>query len=184
MTSREKLSEKGEQKRKGETIPFCSPLLFFLRTTSIYVVYIGHHGDKTAEIADIILPAPSFTEKNATYVNLEGRVQNSYAAVDPAGQAKVDWEIILDLAKLSGFALPYSNLAEIRARMAKTNPIFEHIDHISRYTMTSNTSRQKEFSSDVFDVPTENYYLTNSICRSSRTMQKCAELISKDTKIS
>jgi len=149
-----------------------------------FVVYIGHHGDKTAEIADIILPAPSFTEKNATYVNLEGRVQNSYAAVDPVGQAKVDWEIILDLARLSGIALPYSNLAEIRARMAKTNPIFEYTDHISRYTMPSNTSRQKEFSSDVFNVPIENYYLTNSICRSSRTMQKCAELISKDTKIS
>ena len=53
-----------------------------------FVIYIGHHGDKAAEIADIILPAPAFTEKNATYVNLEGRVQNTFAAIDKLGTSK------------------------------------------------------------------------------------------------
>jgi NADH-quinone oxidoreductase subunit G len=141
-----------------------------------FMVYIGHHGDKMAEMADIILPAASFAEKNATYVNLEGRVQNTWAAIDPLGQAKVDWEIILYLAKLSGIVLPYSNLTEIRSRMAKVNSVFKHTDQIIRYPVPHNTSRQKEFTSDVFSASRENYYLTNSICRSSRTMHKCSEI--------
>ncbi|WPX96029.1 NADH-quinone oxidoreductase subunit NuoG [Candidatus Bandiella euplotis] len=143
-----------------------------------FIVYIGHHGDKMAEMANIILPATAFTEKDATYVNLEGRVQNVWAAVDPIGQAKVDWQIILDIARASGINLPYSNLSGIRKRMVEINDVFAKDSQISHYSLPSVTSRQKEFTSDKLNSFTENYYLTNSICRSSRTMRQCSELIS------
>lgn len=140
-----------------------------------FIVYIGHHGDKAAEIADIILPAPAFTEKNSTYVNLEGRVQNTYSAIDPLGEAKVDWKIILNLAKLTGVELPYSKLSEIRDMMNKTNPIFKNTDNLIRNDLIKTSLKQKNFTKDVFDNKPSNYYLSNSICRNSITMRKCAK---------
>jgi NADH-quinone oxidoreductase subunit G len=141
-----------------------------------FIVYIGHHGDKVAEIADIILPAPAFTEKNSTYVNLEGRVQNTYATIDPLGEAKIDWEIILELAKLTGIELPYSNLNEIRDIMCKTNSVFKNTGNLIRNDLIKNPLKQRNFTKDIFDNKPSNYYLTNSICRNSITMRKCSQL--------
>jgi NADH-quinone oxidoreductase subunit G len=141
-----------------------------------FIVYIGHHGDKVAEIADIILPAPAFTEKNSTYVNLEGRVQNTYATIDPLGEAKIDWEIILELAKLTDIELPYSNLNEIRCIMRNTNPVFKNTNGLIRNDLIKNPLKQKNFTKDIFDNQPSNYYLTNSICRNSITMRKCSQL--------
>lgn len=141
-----------------------------------YIVYIGHHGDKVAEIADIILPAPAFTEKNSTYVNLEGRVQNTYATIDPLGEAKIDWEIILELAKLTDIELPYSNLNEIRDIMRKTNSVFKNTGNLIRNDLIKNPLKQKNFTKDIFNNEPLNYYLANSICRNSITMRKCSQL--------
>ncbi|MBY0580458.1 MAG: NADH-quinone oxidoreductase subunit NuoG [Rickettsiales bacterium] len=141
-----------------------------------FIVYIGHHGDKVAEIADIILPAPAFTEKNSTYVNLEGRVQNTYATIDPLGEAKIDWEIILELAKLTGIELSYSNLNEIRDIMCKTNSVFKNTGNLIRNDLIKNPLKQRNFTKDIFDNKPSNYYLTNSICRNSITMRKCSQL--------
>lgn len=58
------------------------------------VIYQGHHGDKGAEIADIVLPGAAYTEKQATYVNAEGRAQQTFVAVTPPGKAREDWKII------------------------------------------------------------------------------------------
>lgn len=41
------------------------------------VVYQGHHGDNGANMADVIFPGAAYTEKNATWVNTEGRAQHS-----------------------------------------------------------------------------------------------------------
>lgn len=141
-----------------------------------FIVYIGHHGDKVAEIADIILPAPAFTEKNSTYVNLEGRVQNTHAAIDPLGEAKVDWQIILELAKLTNVEFPYSKLSEIRDAMVKTNPIFQYSDILIRSDLVKTPLKQKNFTKDILDNQFLNYYLSNSICRNSLTMRKCSQL--------
>ncbi len=141
-----------------------------------FIVYIGHHGDKVAEMADIILPAPAFTEKNSTYVNLEGRVQNTYATIDPLGEAKIDWEIILELAKLTGIELSYSNLNEIRDIMCKTNSVFKNTGNLIRNDLIKNPLKQRNFTKDIFDNKPSNYYLTNSICRNSITMRKCSQL--------
>jgi len=140
-----------------------------------FIVYIGHHGDKVAEIADIILPAPAFTEKNSIYVNLEGRVQNTYSTIDPLGEAKIDWKIILDLAKLTGVELPYSKLSEIRDMMSKSNPIFKNTEDLINNDLIKTPLKQKNFIKDMFDNQPSNYYLSNSICRNSITMRKCAK---------
>lgn len=55
---------------------------------------LGHHGDKGAEMADIVLPGAAYTEKQGTYVNAEGRAQQTFVAVTPPGKAREDWKIL------------------------------------------------------------------------------------------
>lgn len=62
--------------------------------------YLGHHGDVGAPIADIILPGAAYTEKSATYVNTEGRAQQTKVAVTPPGMAREDWRIIRAISEV------------------------------------------------------------------------------------
>ena len=67
-----------------------------------FVIYIGSHGDNGATIADAVLPGAAYTEKQATYVNTEGRAQQTLAAVSPPGMAREDWKILRALAEVMG----------------------------------------------------------------------------------
>ena len=67
-----------------------------------FKVYIGHHGDKGAAAADVVLPGASYAEKSGTYVNLEGRVQRGERAVFPPGDAREDWTILRALSAEAG----------------------------------------------------------------------------------
>ena len=70
----------------------------YTRFADSMIVYIGHHGDKGAHAADVILPAAAYTEKAGTYVNTEGRVQYAEKAVFAPGDAREDWTILRALA--------------------------------------------------------------------------------------
>ena len=70
-----------------------------------FIVYQGSHGDRGAEIADLILPSAAFTEQNGLYENLEGRVQECKKASYPIGEALEDWKI---------FNLILKNLARMK----------------------------------------------------------------------
>ena len=84
-----------------------------------FVVYQGSHGDKGAHRADLILPGAAYTEKTCTWVNTEGRVQNSVAAALPPGQAKDDWKIFRALSEALGCTLPYNNFEQVRLGMCE-----------------------------------------------------------------
>jgi NADH dehydrogenase (ubiquinone) Fe-S protein 1 len=71
-----------------------------LNSKESFVIYQGHHGDKGAEMADVILPGAAYTEKNATYVNTEGRAQEASFVVEPPGKSKEDWKIIRALSEV------------------------------------------------------------------------------------
>merc|ERR1712058_135 len=87
-----------------------------------FVVYQGHHGDAGAAIADCILPGAAYTEKQGTYVNMEGRTQQTFPALAPPGEARVDWKIIRVVSEVVDEKLPYDKLSELRARMAEVAP--------------------------------------------------------------
>ncbi len=91
-----------------------------------FVVYQGSHGDAGAARADVILPAAAWTEKNATYVNMEGRPQLALRAVLPPGQAKEDLAVIAAVAQALGAeqAVPDSPAA---ARQA----LYEQAAHLA-----------------------------------------------------
>lgn len=146
-----------------------------------FVVYIGHHGDKCAPLADVILPGAAYTEKTATYVNLEGRVQRTRLAVFPPDEAKEDWVIYNELAMKLGINLGYKTVQDVRNKMAKVNPVFKTLDAVRSESTSLELGKMKDFSSDHFDYPITNYYMTDSISRNSRTMAQCSQIIGKNS---
>ena len=137
------------------------------------IVYVGHHGDKGAEHADFILPAAAYTEKDATFVNLEGRVQRARLAVYPPNEAKPDWQIINELAEACGVKLGLDSLAKVRAKMVEMNSLFATHDVVSKAKISQELGKMKDFRDDKFVNPIKNYYQTNSISRASKTMAEC-----------
>ena len=79
-----------------------------------FIVYQGSHGDRGAEIADLILPSATFTEQNGLYENLEGRIQEGKKASYPIGEALEDWKIFNRLIKKLGLKDNLANLDELR----------------------------------------------------------------------
>ena len=140
-----------------------------------FVVYQGHHGDIGAHRADVVLPGAAYTEKNALYVNTEGRVQETRRAVFAPGQAREDWLIVSQLAQALGKPLSYDSLAELRARIVKEFPSFAAIDARSLATWKAQNSVSPVIKSEKFDYPIHNFYMSDPISRTSKTMAQCTE---------
>lgn len=93
-----------------------------------FVVYQGHHGDRGAQLADVILPGAAYTEKHGTYVNTEGRVQMTRAATSMPGAARDDWKILRAASEYLGAPLPYDDIEALRDRMEEISPALRHYD--------------------------------------------------------
>ena len=83
----------------------------------------------TAVMADVILPAAVFAEKDGTFTNTERRVQKLRKAVEPPGEAKPDWEILCELARMMGYDFDYHDTEEIMEEIASVAPIYGGIYH-------------------------------------------------------
>ena len=147
-----------------------------------FVIYQGHHGDAGAHRADVILPGVAYTEKNATYVNTEGRVQRTHLAVFPVGEAKEDWAIIRALSEVLGHKLSYDSLPQIRKRMVEINKIFKDDDQATGGRWGKFGSKGKLESSD-FVSPIRNFHMTDPISRASDTMAQCTEALFDKIKV-
>jgi NADH-quinone oxidoreductase subunit G len=150
------------------------------RLGGAFVVYQGHHGDAGATRADVILPGAAYTEKNATYVNTEGRVQLGRLAVFPPGEAREDWKILRALSEAMGAKLPYDSLDEVRARLTAVNPVFATIDTVAA-SPWGDFGTAGEVRSDPFVPPIDNFYMTDPISRVSETMAECTVTIMQAT---
>ena len=95
-----------------------------------FVVYQGHHGDRGAQAADVILPGAAYTEKNASWVNTEGRLQRGKLAAFPPGEAKEDWKILRALSEVLDRKVPLDTLGQVRARMAELAAPLNAIDRV------------------------------------------------------
>ena len=84
---------------------------------------------ETAEFADVILPASSYLEKDGTYTNTDRRVQRGRKVLDPPGQARVDWEIVLDLAQRLGLGWSYSHPREVFDEMVAVMPSYANLSY-------------------------------------------------------
>ncbi len=142
-----------------------------------FVVYQGHHGDRSINRADVILPAAAFTEKDGTYVNTEGRVQRAYQALPALGLAKSDWEIFNDLSIFIGNNQISDSLMNLRSAMNKRYPIFQDLKMKKDKDIKIVLGRKKSFEQDFFESPIKNFYITNSISRNSKNMARCTQEI-------
>ena len=143
-----------------------------------FIVYQGHHGSDLIKYSDVILPGSTFTEKNSTYVNLEGRVQNTYKACNPPGNSKEDWKIISALSKKINKSLNnFLDLSDVREALNKENPkVFSENKAIISNKFKS-FGNKGLISKKPFALAIKNFYLTDSISKSSKIMKKCSELI-------
>ena len=142
-----------------------------------FVVYQGHHGDDGAHRADVVLPGAAYTEKEATYVNLEGRVQRTRRAVFPPGEAREDWAVIRMLSDIIGKPLEYSSLTDVRARMVKIAPHFARVNQVVPALPGTHHKAQGTISEAPLDAFITNFYMTDPISRASKTMGECTKNI-------
>jgi NADH-quinone oxidoreductase subunit G len=144
-----------------------------------FVIYQGHHGDRGAARADVILPGAAYTEKNGTYVNTEGRVQRGFLSVYAPGEARPDWKIIRAFSGWIDRTLPYDDLNAMRARLTEVNPLFSRLDTLPRTGASNFTPPAGDpgaIGASPFVPFVPNYYQTDPISRASPTMAECTEL--------
>jgi len=84
---------------------------------------------ETAQLANVVLPAVCFAEKEGTFSNTERRVSRVRRAVDPPGQARQDWEIICDLASRMGYPMSYGNSEDIMEEIRRVTPSYAGITY-------------------------------------------------------
>ena len=136
-----------------------------------FVVYQGSHGDKGAEIADIILPGAAYTEKNGLFVNLEGKLQSAYKASYPPGEAREDWIIFKDLSNMMKKPFGYKSENSLREIIK---------EKIKQKNNQSLIGRKKiDFIDKELKIKPIDYYYTNSIARSSKVMSECRQISKK-----
>ncbi|EAA27952.3 hypothetical protein GE21DRAFT_3257 [Neurospora crassa] len=146
-----------------------------------FIVYQGHHGDRGAQIADIVLPGAAYTEKAGTYVNTEGRVQMTRAATGLPGAARTDWKILRAVSEYLGVRLPYDDVAQLRDRMVEISPALSSYDIIEPPSLQQLSKVQlveqnqgATATNEPLKKVIENFYFTDAISRSSPTMARCS----------
>ncbi|HCJ21788.1 MAG TPA: NADH-quinone oxidoreductase subunit G [Erythrobacter sp.] len=136
-------------------------------------VYIGHHGDKGAHAADIILPGSSFAEKDGTYVNTEGRVQFAERAVFAPGDAREDWTILRALADALKVEVGFDSFAELQANMIREVSALGE-EGLAAYGDLPKGDSTARAEGRITAYPIKDFYLTNPIARASAVMQQCS----------
>ncbi len=144
-----------------------------------FVVYQGSHGDRGAEVADIIFPSAAYTEQNGLYENLEGRIQECKKASYPIGEALEDWKILNRITKKLGFQGKPSNFDELRKEVFETVTNFSELNELPKKSEIKNSNIETIFISEKILVRELDYYFTNSISRSSKTMSECRQIRQK-----
>ena len=134
-----------------------------------FIIYQGSHGDKGAEMADIILPGAAYTEQNGYFTNLEGKLQKAYKASYPPEEAKEDWLIINELAEAMNHRKLFNDKDELDSSLL--NQINLYIE--KNKSIKSSNVKNLEFKQEILKINNEDYYYSNAIARASKTMLEC-----------
>lgn len=137
-----------------------------------FVVYQGHHGDRGAQLADVVLPGAAYTEKSGTYINTEGRVQMTRAATSLPGAARDDWKIIRAISEFLDAPLPYDDIEALRDRMEEISPVMRRYDVVEATSLPLLSKIQlveqnkgTQPTNAPFKKVVEDFYFTDSISR-------------------
>jgi NADH-quinone oxidoreductase subunit G len=144
-------------------------MILNLKKKNEFIIYQGSHGDKGAEMADIILPGAAYTEQNGYFTNLEGKLQKAYKASYPPEDAKEDWQIINELAEVMNHRKLFNDKDELDSSL---------LNYINLFTEKNNSKeyidiKDFNFFSEKLEVINEDYYYSNVVARASKTMLEC-----------
>ena len=136
-----------------------------------FIIYQGSHGDKGAEMADIILPGSAYTEQDGYFTNIEGKIQKAHKASYPPGEAKEDWQIINELAEFMNNRKLFNDKDELESSM------FNYLNLQKEKQNNSNnkiiTTNEYDFKNESLKVTVNDYYFSNVVARASKTMVEC-----------
>ena len=175
-----------DQKIKDHISKF-NPVVFLLSCDEInhsilegaFIVYLGHHGEDLAQIANVVLPTPAYTEKSSTYVNMEGRVLQTTRCYHPLGESKEEWKIFRSLSNNFSQKLRFNNLSELRNEISNLFPFFKEINNLPSSSKLDFGSATK-IENRVLEYNIKNFYMTDVISRASITMANCSrEILNK-----
>ena len=148
-----------------------------IKKNNEFIIYQGSHGDRGAELADIILPSAAFTEQNGLYENLEGRVQECKKASYPIGDALEDWKIFNLILKALGKNESLSNFESLRKEVLNLIPNFTKLNELPSFKECEiNNLSNNYISEEVINLKELDYYFTNAISRASKTMSECRQI--------
>ena len=134
-----------------------------------FIIYQGSHGDKGAEIADVILPGAAYTEQNGYFTNLEGKIQKAFKASYPPGEAKEDWQIINDLTEVINSRKLFNDKEELESSMFN----YLKLKKEKQNSDLTKLIKQNNFENENLNIKFKDYYFSNVIARSSKTMLDC-----------
>ena len=147
-----------------------------LKKNQEFIIYQGSHGDKGAEIADLVLPSAAYTEQNGLYENLEGRVQECKKASYPIGEALEDWKIFNLIIKKTGMSDNLLNFEKLRKEVLNLIPNFTKLNDLPSFNESKINQNKSDFFSEQIDIKEIDYFYTNSISRASKTMSECRQI--------
>jgi NADH dehydrogenase (ubiquinone) Fe-S protein 1 len=137
-----------------------------------FVIYQGHHGDRGAQIADVVLPGAAYTEKSGTYINTEGRVQVTRAATSMPGASRDDWKIIRAASEFLNTPLPYDDIEALRDRMEEISPVMRRYDVVEPTSLAQlskvqlvDQNKGSQVTNTPFKKVIKDFYFTDSISR-------------------
>jgi len=147
-----------------------------------FIIYQGSHGDRGAEIADVILPSPTYTEQDGLFTNLEGRVQECSKASYPTNEAMEDWKIFNLITKGLYKTNMFESFLSIRKLALKELPMFSEINFLPLKNKEKTNNEISSFDkNEKIEIRPLDYYFSNAIARASKTMSDCKNIM-KDNK--
>ena len=147
-----------------------------IKKNNEFIIYQGSHGDRGAEIADLILPSAAFTEQNGLYENLEGRLQECKKASYPIGEALEDWKIFNLILKKLEKSQNVSNFDSLRKDVLNIIPNFTELNELPSFKESEFENKAIDFVSEKINIKELDYFFTNAISRSSKTMSECRKI--------
>jgi len=141
-----------------------------------FIIYQGSHGDRGAEVADIILPSPAYTEQNSLFINLEGRVQECRKASYPPGESMEDWKIFNLISKNLKNEKLFYKYEDLKEATIKEIINFSGIDLLPKKILKNNEKNNSNFNNETIVIKKIDYYFSNAIARASKTMSDCRRI--------
>ncbi|MFB3765955.1 MAG: formate dehydrogenase subunit alpha [Methanotrichaceae archaeon] len=130
LTALEMMAAAEEGRLKGLLIVGENPVMSYPDSSKVkaalekldFLVAIDIFPTETTELADVVLPAASFAEKDGTFTSTERRIQRVNKAVEPIGHSRAEWEIVSRLLSMFGIKANYSSPADIMDEIASLSP--------------------------------------------------------------